>query len=193
MKTSTLRRNPTSSPLALSAGHQRLLARWLRTWKVSRLSRELRVEFSPRLRRAFGRCYQSDRLIRLTPSLLGAQSYLMTEVLCHEAAHAAVFERYGSQCQPHGQEWRELMAAVGFEARVRIPVVVRAGSQMRSAGRSAEFFVLRCPVCRSSRTARRPMQSLRCTHCTRGGRTVAMKVETAQGRPRRRTRASASS
>lgn len=154
-----------------------MLERWLETWKVSRLSRDLRVEFSPRLRRAFGRCYQSDRLIRLTPSLIGAQSYLMDEVLCHEAAHAAVYERYGADCQPHGKEWRLMMEAAGFEPRVRIPVVVRAGSAIRSAGRSAALFVHRCPVCRSSRKAPKQIHGLRCARCTREGKTVAMKIE----------------
>lgn len=163
----------------LSLRHQRLLARWLKTWRVSRLARDLRVEFSPRLRRAFGRCYQSEALIRLTPSLLGAQSYLMEEVLCHEAAHAAVYARFGGDCSPHGPEWRQMMEMVGFEPRVRIPVLVREGSGLRSAGRGPAYFVHRCPVCRSSRKASRPTQRLRCERCTKGGRTVAMKVEAA--------------
>ncbi len=109
----------------------------------------------------------------------------MPEVLCHEAAHAAVYERYGTNCQPHGEEWQHLMEAAGFEPRVRIPVVVRSGSALRSAGYSIAFFIHRCPVCRSSRTETRPMQRLRCANCTRNGKAVAMEIDTAEGRRRR--------
>lgn len=137
------------------------LAHWLRVWDVPELGASLRIEFSPRLKRAFGRCYQEERLIRLTPSLLDSQSHLLAEILCHEAAHAAVFERDGADAQPHGAEWEDLMRMVGFEPRVRIPVVVK--SKTSTAGRVV--YLHRCPNCELERHAARPMHDWRCRTC----------------------------
>lgn len=142
---------------------QRRLDRWLERWGTPELASSLRIEFSPRLRRAFGRCYQDERLIRLTPSLLDTQSHLLAEILCHEAAHAAVYELHGAQARPHGEEWEEMMRAAGFEPRVRIPVVVR--SVAREAARDRVVYLHRCPVCELSRNAARPMHDWRCRTC----------------------------
>jgi len=142
---------------------QRRLDRWLECWGTPALASSLRIEFSPRLRRAFGRCYQDERLIRLTPSLLDTQSYLLAEILCHEAAHAAVYERHGTVARPHGEEWEEMMRLAGFEPRVRIPVVVR--NTTREAARARVIYLHRCPVCDLSRHATRPMHNWRCRTC----------------------------
>jgi len=112
--------NQTLPPLV-----RKRLDRWLAHWGTPSLSRSLRIEWSSRLRRSFGRCYQDERLIRLTPSLRESQSFLLSEILCHEAAHAAVYELYGAVAHPHGPEWEAMMRTAGFEPRVRIPVVVR--------------------------------------------------------------------
>jgi len=159
----------SQNALEIPARQQRLLARWLRVWETPSLSDRLRVEFSPRLRRSFGRCYQRERLIRLTPSLLSNQSHLLTEILCHEAAHAAVYELYGPRCKPHGVEWQEMMRMAGYEPRVRIPVAVRSAEHPQ--GRSGKpLYIHRCPVCRKARAAVRPMRRWRCQHCRRDGR-----------------------
>lgn len=142
---------------------QRRLDRWLARWGTPALASSLRIEFSPRLRRAFGRCYQDERLIRLTPSLLDTQSHLLAEILCHEAAHAAVYERHGAVAKPHGEEWEEMMRLAGFEPRVRIPVVVR--NTTREAASDRVVYLHRCPVCDLSRHAARPMHSWRCRTC----------------------------
>lgn len=141
---------------------RRRLEHWLERWGTPSLNDRLRVEFSPRLRRAFGRCYQDERLIRLTPSLVGSQSHLLAEILCHEAAHAAVYERHGRTAKPHGEEWENLMRLAGFEPRVRIPVVVR--SQTRTTT-DRVVYLHRCPVCSLSRRAGRPMHRWRCRSC----------------------------
>jgi predicted SprT family Zn-dependent metalloprotease len=143
---------------------KRRLAHWLDCWEVPELADTLRIEFSGRLKRAFGRCYQEDRLIRLTPSLRDAQSHLLAEILCHEAAHAAVYERHGGDARPHGREWEDLMRQVGFEPRVRIPVVVSS-----SAGKAANrvVYLHRCPSCELERHASRPMHDWRCRTCVR--------------------------
>jgi predicted SprT family Zn-dependent metalloprotease len=152
------------------------LAHWLRVWDVPELGASLRIEFSPRLKRAFGRCYQEDRLIRLTPSLLDSQSHLLAEILCHEAAHAAVYERHGAEAPPHGGEWEDLMRMVGFEPRVRIPVVVKSDDKPASNGRVV--YLHRCPNCELERHAARPMHDWRCRTCVRShseGRLVIRK------------------
>lgn len=141
---------------------RRRLDRWLEHWGTPSLTSTLRVEFSPRLRRAFGRCYLEQRLIRLAVSLGDTQSWLLNEILCHEAAHAAVYEMYGDTAAPHGKEWKELLRAAGFEPRVRIPVAVH--TPVRDAARRV-FYVHRCPVCERSRRATRPMQQWRCRDC----------------------------
>jgi predicted SprT family Zn-dependent metalloprotease len=142
---------------------QRRLERWLERWGTPSLSKSLRIEFSPRLRRAFGRCYQDERLIRLTPSLRDTQSHLLAEILCHEAAHAAVYERHGAEARPHGEEWEEMMRVAGFEPRVRIPVAVR--NTLPEGAKDRVVYLHRCPVCDLSRHAARPMHNWRCRTC----------------------------
>lgn len=166
------------SPRPLPPRVERRLAHWLERWGTPSLTSRLRVEFSPRLTRAFGRCYQSERLIRLTPSLLDSQSGLLEEILCHEAAHAAVYERWGSRARPHGVEWEELMRRAGFEPRVRIPVVVRRTSAASS--RRPARYEHHCPVCKLSRSASRARHDWRCRLCLgRGeeGRLVVRRID----------------
>lgn len=143
---------------------RRRLDRWLDRWGTPALSSTLRVEFSPRLRRSFGRCYLEQRVIRLAVSLGDTQSWLLDEILCHEAAHAAVHELYGAAASPHGDEWQELMRMAGYEPRMRIPVAVHAPVRVRDASRRVSF-VHRCPVCERSRRSTRPMQQWRCRDC----------------------------
>jgi SprT protein len=154
--------NPATVPIHL----RKRLDRWLTQWGVPSLSKTLRIEFSARLRRAFGRCYQDERLIRLTPSLLGSQSWLLAEILCHEAAHAAVYEIYGADAKPHGEQWEELMRMVGFEPRVRIPVVVKGHD---AVGEDRVLYLHHCPSCNHSRRAVRPMHKWRCRTCVDDG------------------------
>ncbi|HXC50106.1 MAG TPA: SprT-like domain-containing protein [Candidatus Limnocylindrales bacterium] len=169
---------------------QKRVAHWLSRWDTPSLADTLRIEFSPRLRRAFGRCYQEEQLIRLTPSLRDSQSHLLAEILCHEAAHAAVFELYGNAARPHGSEWEELMRMAGFEPRVRIPVVVRSKD-----AESRIVYLHHCPNCERSRHAARPMHRWRCRTClTEGsdGRLVIRREEAARKKrpvaPERRDR-----
>lgn len=154
---------PLPPDTALPPRIRRRLDRWLVRWGTPSLVRTLRVEFSPRLTRAFGRCYQQQKLIRLTPSLLDSQSWLLAEILCHEAAHAAVHDLHGASARPHGEEWEDLMRAAGFEPRVRIPVVVRAAGGEATRPRVA--YLHRCPLCEASRRATRPMHQWRCRTC----------------------------
>jgi predicted SprT family Zn-dependent metalloprotease len=71
--------------------------------------------------RSLGRCHPERRLIRLASWLREAPDVLLAEVLCHEVAHVAVHELHGSDCRPHGSEWKALMRTAGYPARTRIP------------------------------------------------------------------------
>jgi hypothetical protein len=97
------------------------IPRWAETWGVPGLETRLEVSFSTRMSRSLGRCHPERRRIRLASWLREAPGTLLAEVLCHEAAHVAVFELHGRACRPHGGEWRALMRQAGYEARARIP------------------------------------------------------------------------
>lgn len=183
---SVLASAPMSIPDAtLPPRLRKRLDRWLLRWGTPSLVKSLRIEFSPRLVRAFGRCYQERRLIRLTPSLLDSQSHLLAEILCHEAAHAAVYLRHGEAAKPHGEEWEALMRTVGFQPRVRIPVAVRPAGRPKG---EHPLYLHRCPVCERSRRASRPMRAWRCRDCvgTRSGGRLVIRREAAGKNTRRR-------
>ncbi|HEY2772666.1 MAG TPA: SprT-like domain-containing protein [Candidatus Binatia bacterium] len=173
---------------ALTPAARRQLDRWLRHWGADSLVGALKVEFSPRLRRAFGRCYQQQKIIRLTASLRDSQSHLFEEILCHEAAHAAVYELHGDAARPHGEQWEELMRVAGFEPRVRIPVVVRT---VRGRDGSRALYLHRCPVCDRARSASRPMRHWRCRACATSGRDGRLVIQRGSQRPRRERQAAA--
>lgn len=160
---------------------RRRLRRWLGAWGTPQLAATLRVEFSPRLRRAFGRCYRQDRLIRLAASLRSSQSFLLAEILCHEAAHAAVWELHGASASPHGDEWKALMRMAGFRPRLRVPVVVRAESL---PGLRASSSRVLCPACHRSCGVTRAAGPARCDSCAR--RAARQQAARGAGATRRR-------
>ena len=94
---------------------------WSAQWGVPDLRREVRLEISHRMRSSLGGFYARDRVIRIADTLLEAPPHLLHEVLCHEAAHAAVEILHGGRARSHGREWRELMRRVGLEPRVHVP------------------------------------------------------------------------
>jgi predicted SprT family Zn-dependent metalloprotease len=86
------------------------------------------------------------------------------EVLCHEAAHAAVVALHGRRVRPHGAEWRDLMLFAGFRPRVRLPSEDLVGLP-RFAQRARVLWEHRCPVCQAHRFAGRPVRQWRCATC----------------------------
>jgi predicted SprT family Zn-dependent metalloprotease len=89
---------------------------------------------------------------------------VLEEVLCHEAAHLAVFQLFGESCRPHGPEWAQLMRAAGFEPRRRL-VLDEAGSPSLSS-RPRHVYIHYCPVCQWERVGGRPVRSWRCPYCS---------------------------
>jgi predicted SprT family Zn-dependent metalloprotease len=142
---------------------------WSRVWGVADLRDTVRVELSHRMRSSLGGFYPEERLIRIADTLFEAPAHLLHEVLCHEAAHAAVHVLHGDRARSHGREWRELMRAVGLEPRVRIPRQELAQAAQRAA-RKRWVWRHRCPVCRAQRLAGRPVRQWRCGSCLAAGR-----------------------
>jgi SprT protein len=63
--------------------------------------------------------------------------------VAHEVAHSLVYRRYGTgRVRPHGREWRDMMAALGF------PPAVTHRTQL--TGRRSRVYVYECK-CRSHR------------------------------------------
>lgn len=151
------------SPSEGTALSQRI-RQWSAAWETPELPDLIRVAFSSRLRSSLGRCEPVHGLVRLNARLLGHSRGLLEEVLCHEAAHIAVHILYRDRRHPHGREWRDLMAAAGFEPRVRVKV------EWGDRNRQPEFVYLHCcPVCQASRAARRPVRQWHCAACSAAG------------------------
>jgi len=144
-------------------------ARWAKRWRTPGLSRRLVVEYSPRLRQSLARSLPSRRLIRLNPVLrLPENEALLPEVLCHEAAHVAVFELHGPRCRPHGPEWSRLVKMAGFTPTLHLAIDAESRGAV-APSTSASRYEHRCPVCQMVRYARRPVPGWRCADCVAAG------------------------
>jgi predicted SprT family Zn-dependent metalloprotease len=145
-----------------------LVAPWAEAWSVAGLERRLDITFSPRFRTSLGRCAPHAGKIRLAAFLLTGPPEVLREALCHEAAHAAVYELHGAGVKPHGTEWRALMEAVGFEPRARLPANL-VPEVLPRRGQPKRLWEHRCPVCHASRMARRRVPRWRCAACRAAG------------------------
>jgi predicted metal-dependent hydrolase len=98
-------------------GLRNSLAHWAQLWRVPRLSRDVALRASTRFQRSLG-SYRAKRAeITLAAWLVDGPAHLLEEVLCHEAAHAAVHLVHGDRVRPHGPEWRDFMARAGVDQR----------------------------------------------------------------------------
>lgn len=157
------------------------LATWAATWGVPDLSSRVQIQFSPRIRSALGRCAPHTGAIRLNPGLLEAPPEALREVVCHEAAHAAVRLIHGRHVRPHGREWKDLMRRAGYAPRVRW-AEADLPDAVRERGRAAVLFVHTCPVCRAHRVARRRVAAWRCGVCRAAGREGRLDIFTTDRR-----------
>jgi predicted SprT family Zn-dependent metalloprotease len=155
-----------------------LLTDWAQRWGVPGLERRLSVQISTRLRTSLGRYSSAQRELRVASYLLDGPPSLLREVLCHEAAHAAVYERHGRSTRPHGPEWQALMREAGFAPRVRIPAAELDGLPL-PARRARILWEHRCPVCQASRVAGRPVREWRCAACRAAGLSGKLVIERA--------------
>lgn len=146
------------------------------SWGLPDLGERVTLRVSRRLRRSLGSYHSGRAEITLAAWLFDAPSPLLDEVLCHEAAHAAVHFLHGRGARPHGREWRDLMAKAGFEPRVRIPFSELPESHRKRLSRSP-VWEHRCPVCQATRLARTRVTRWRCTSCRAAGRSGELVIE----------------
>ena len=138
-------------------------AEYFLLWGRPGLANSVIIQFSDRLRSSLGRTRVDVRRVRLNSLLASANKQLLNEVLCHELAHIAIYERFGKSEKPHGPEWKALVRQAGFEPRLRISV---NGEKPSTATRRFEHL---CPVCQTIRYAKRPMTGWRCGNCVDAG------------------------
>ncbi len=148
---------------------RRWLEEWGGLWGLPGLDRRLRLVFSPRIRRSLGLCRPERGELRLHPALRDAPTGLLREVVCHEAAHAAVHLLHGRKPRPHGREWQDLMRAAGFEPRVRFPPSALP-EEVLEATRPRHAWLHVCSGCGARWTAGRRDRRWRCQRCVEAGR-----------------------
>jgi len=157
--------NPDIIPTELNLS---MLDHLAEVWGSPWLPDFLHIRFSARLRKSLGRCRPATGEIHLNADLQGPDhAKLLSEVLCHEAAHVVAYSRHGKNAKPHGQEWRKLVQDAGFLPRVSLGVVFEDCGIPPS--RRKVLFEHRCPVCQAVWYARKSMLSWRCSLCTSQG------------------------
>lgn len=140
-----------------------ILASFLELWGLSSLTDEVTIEIGWRLRRSLGNCYTDRRLIRINPALLHpSRRELLKEVVCHEAAHIAVQESFGSKARPHGPEWKRFVTRAGYLPETQLAFHRRTGTKK---SRKRVVYEHRCPVCQTVRMAEAPVANWRCASC----------------------------
>ncbi len=110
---------------------RRLLRHWGALWDVDELDRVL-VRTSSRMFTTLGNYRPHRDEIRLASHLyeVGGPD-LWQEVLCHEAAHAAVWRKHGRSVAAHGPEWKGLMKAAGYSSRATLPTTPELADYIR--------------------------------------------------------------
>lgn len=167
---------PTSPPAKLQRGIHRHLARLSIRWGCPALGSAARVEFSDRLRTAVARCNPKRGVIRLSTALLSPGNRpLLSEALTHEAAHLAVHLLHGPKAKPHGNEWRQLIQAVGLQPRLRLRLPDPADQDARPRVPRPQYEY-RCPVCHSLYRSRRRDSRIRCRPCVEAGLSGLMTI-----------------
>ncbi|MDA7916237.1 SprT-like domain-containing protein [Verrucomicrobia bacterium] len=97
------------------------LTEWSVAWGLSRLARDVDVQFAEELGGDLGQCDLGRHVITLHALLLEPRNGdLLFETLCHEAAHLVAYHRYGTGIESHGPEWQGYMKKAGYQPRAEI-------------------------------------------------------------------------
>jgi SprT protein len=134
----------------------------------ARIAKDVRVEWSPRLKSCAGRADYRAKLISLNPRLHGHGAAEIDRTLRHELAHLLAQFRAGRRrILPHGQEWRAAChdLGIGDEKRCHnLPFPIRE---------RVPRFLYKCPNCRRDfarvRRIRRAIACLACCRAHNGG------------------------
>jgi len=169
---------------------QRILRRLGGLWDAPALA-DIGVVTNPRLSRTLGRVVGRKPRIELGARALASPKRLR-EVVTHEGAHAAVIATRGAARQaPHGLEWRRLMALAGYpdaraahwRRRTSARSSASPGRRPKADARQATLYDHWCPVCQSSRVARRPVKAWRCVACAEAGLGGQLEITRRTARP----------
>ena len=169
---------------------QRVLSGLGVLWDAPALA-DIGVVANPRLSRTLGRLVGRPLRIEIGPRALGTSKRLR-EVVTHEGAHAVlVTGRANARQAPHGTEWRRLMALAGYpDARAAHWRCRPSASKSTSPTRRPKADALPatrydhwCPVCQSSRVARRPVKAWRCAACAEAGLDGSLEITRRTARP----------
>jgi predicted SprT family Zn-dependent metalloprotease len=147
-----------------------------RLWETPALT-DVNVVLNPRLSRTLGRLVGRPWRIELGPRALVSVKRLR-EVVAHEGAHAALAAKGGASSHaPHGPEWLRLVALAGYpdatgahwRSHSRAGQSPRPKQQPKPRTPASIAYDHWCPVCQSSRQARRPVKAWRCAACVAAG------------------------
>lgn len=141
-------------------------------WEHPRIAK-LRIVVNPRLRSTVARYVTNADVIELSPYAARRGARTKREMICHEAAHRVVWERYARSARPHGPEWGALVRAAGFEPKATL---VRCGERRRQVT-GTEGFRHVCPVCQYSTHAKRRMPAWHCPECRAVGLNGTLRIE----------------
>jgi len=146
-------------------------------WALPVRLTHLRIEYSYRMTASLARTYPRRALIRLSSLLMGEHQDLLDQVICHEAAHLAVYLMHGANVKPHGPEWARLVVAAGFSPDRT--VLLRSNSRQTGQewGARCSIYLHRCLVCQSIRKSRRAIPSWRCQTCLDAGLSGEIVIE----------------
>lgn len=153
--------------MSLNSLFQSVLIECTQTWD-GRPVAPVSVQVSARLRVSLARCYPKSSEIRVHPRLPQEPTDFVREVLVHELAHLAVYEKYGSTVNPHGPEWRDHVRALGLVPRINF-AFSNIAAPMTGLSFAGPAYRHRCPVCQFTRYSRRPQRRWRCAVCVAAG------------------------
>jgi SprT protein len=119
------------------------------------------------MRTTVARCYPRLRRIVLSRGALDFTAGQFRELLCHELAHLAAYDLYGTRARPHGAEWRELVASAGCSPSSH--KIVRLGGTRQNPEPHKLTVAHTCPVCQTRRLAARAVPGWRCAECRAAG------------------------
>jgi len=160
---------PASGALALQfrCGRDHMLealaADLLQANGAGRIARQIRVEWTPRLKSSAGRADYKAKLISLNPRLHQHGTNEINQTFLHELAHLLAQFRSGrKRIAPHGKEWRLACKDLGIPGEKRchsLPFPVR---------QRACRYLYRCPNCgRDFPRVRRIRRAVACLACCR--------------------------
>lgn len=146
---------------------------WARTWQLPNLTTEVEVRPNLRLKTTVARYRRDTRTIEVGARFFALRT-CQAEVLAHEMAHAAIDIRHGQAVKVHGQEWKALVRAVGFEPQTNL-TVADSRAPLRGATPNSQY-AHRCPVCHMVRVSSRPIRGWRCRSCAEAGLTGTLEI-----------------